>query len=356
MENSNNTNCCREFLFCVKLSYNTNMTASAKKMSLGQFFTKNDFWLKDHILEFIKSTNTEIAFDPFAGVGDLLNVAQKIGFTKTKGFDIDKNLNWKINDSLLNIPKIENSIIITNPPYLTNYSAKRKGIYKNVKKYFDLYNYDDIYQLAIEKCLINDFGIMIVPETFINSKFPKNRLVSITIIKESLFKDTEIPICVICFDNKNKSLDQIDIYKNNKMIGTLGYFEKMRLTPNKNIYLKFNSPRGQIALRAVDTTNPKNPISFMRPEEINYNLSNIKHSSRLITVIELGAEQEKIDKIIDFSNKLLFDFRKKTHDVLLSPFKGNKKNGERRRRLDYQTARAIIEEAHKKANPSLTLF
>ena len=101
------------------------MNAVIKKRSLGQFFTKNDFWLKDHVLEFIKSTNANIAFDPFAGGGDLLNVAQKIGFKKIKGLDIDKNLNWEINDSLLNIPKIKNSVTITNPPYLTNYSAKK---------------------------------------------------------------------------------------------------------------------------------------------------------------------------------------------------------------------------------------
>ncbi len=37
-----------------------------KKTSLGQFFTKRDFWMKGHIIEFIKSTNTTIAFDPFA--------------------------------------------------------------------------------------------------------------------------------------------------------------------------------------------------------------------------------------------------------------------------------------------------
>lgn len=332
------------------------MNAAAKKMSLGQFFTRNDFWLKDHILEFIKSTNAKIAFDPFAGGGDLLDVAQKIGFKKIKGLDIDKSLQWEINDSLLDIPKIKDSVIITNPPYLTNYSAKRKGVYEHVKKYFDLCNYDDIYQLAIEKCLVNDFGVMIIPETFINSKFPKNRLVSITIIEDQLFNDTENPICIICFDDKNKSYDQIDIYKNENLIGNLGYFEKMRRTPQKNIHLKFNAPQGQIALRAVDTTNPQKPISFMRPEEIDYDLADIKHSSRLITVIELNTKDEIIDSIISYSNKLLFDFRKKTHDVLLSPFKGNKKNGERRRRLDYQTARAILEEAHEKAQPSLTLF
>ena len=203
------------------------MNAVAKKRSLGQFFTKNGFWLKKHILEFIKATNTKLAFDPFAGGGDLLSVAKKIGFKEIKGLDIDKNLNWEFNDSLLNIPKIDNSIIITNPPYLTNYSAKRKGILENVKKYFEVCNYSDIYQLAIEKCLTNDYGLMIIPETFINSRFPKNRLVSITIIEDQLFNDTENPICIICFDDKNKTYDQIDIYKNENLIGKLGYFEKV---------------------------------------------------------------------------------------------------------------------------------
>src|SRR3989338_10814940 len=331
------------------------MNTVSKKRSLGQFFTKNDFWLKDHVLEFIKSTGATIAFDPFAGDGDLLKIARKIGFKKTKGFDIDKSLNWEQNDSLLNIPKIENSITITNPPYLSNYSAKRKGIYENVKKYFDICNYDDIYQLAIEKCLANDFGIMIIPETFINSRFPKNRLVSITIIEDQLFNDTENPICVICFDNKNKTYDQIDVYKNDELIGKLGYFEKMRRTPRKNIYMKFNAPKGQIALRAVDTTNPQKPISFMKPGEIDYDLADIKHSSRLITVIELEAKNDAIDKMIEYSNDSLVNFRKKTHDVLLSPFKGNKKNGERRRRLDYLTARAILEDAYEFANPDAKL-
>lgn len=332
------------------------MNAVVKKRSLGQFFTRNNFWLKGHIIEFIESTKATIAFDPFAGDGDLLNVAQKIGFKKIKGFDKDKSLNWEKNDSLLNIPKVDNSIIITNPPYLTNYSAKRKGIYGNVKKYFDSCNYDDIYQLAIEKCLVNDFGIMIVPETFINSKFPKHRLVSITIIEDQLFNDTENPVCVICFDKKNKSYDQIDVYKNDKLIGKLGYFEKMRKIPHKNTYMKFNCPKGQIALRAVDTTNPAKSIAFMLPGEMDYDLTTIKHSSRLITVIEIKTtNNEAINKIIKHSNKLLSDFRKKTNDVLLSPFKGNKKNGERRRRLDYVTARAFLEDAHDLANLDVRL-
>ncbi len=326
------------------------MKRSVKKQSLGQFFTRNDFWLKNHVLDFIKSTSAKIAYDPFAGNGDLLKVAKRIGFKKTLGLDIDEALNWKYNDSLLDIPRINDSIIITNPPYLTNYSAKRKGLYENVRKYFDFCKYDDIYQLAIEKCFANDFGVMIVPETFINSGFSKNRLRSITIIEDDLFGDTENPVCVICFDNRIKTYEQIDIYKNNELFGSLGYFEKMRRTPRKDVNIKFNSPEGQIALRAVDTTDPKRPISFMRREEIDYDLTSIKESSRLITVIELNIDNTVLDGVIERSNNLLCDFRKKTNDVLLSPFKGNKKNGERRRRLDYLTARSILEDAYEFAH------
>lgn len=333
------------------------MHITEKKVSLGQFFTKNHFWLKKHILDFIKSTNAKIAFDPFAGGGDLLKVAKELEFGETKGFDIDKTLNWEINDSLLNIPKINNSIIITNPPYLTNYSAKRKGVYENVRQYFNVCNYDDIYQLAIEKCLENnDFGIMIIPETFVNSSFPKHRLVSITIIEDLMFNDTENPICVICFNEKNKSYDNIEVYKNNDYVGRLGWFESMRKIPRKNIDIKFNTLNGQIALRAVDATGLEKPIQFMKPENIDYDLSTIKVSSRLITLIALKIKPCSVERVIDCSNKLLLDFRKRTSDVLLSPFKGNKKNGERRRRLDYQTARAILEEACEFVQPHATLF
>ncbi len=327
------------------------MNSAIKKRSLGQFFTKNHFWLKGHIVDFIKSTDRKIAFDPFAGNGDLLEAVRGIGFSETKGFDIDENLNWTINDSLLNIPKIKDAIIITNPPYLTNYSAKRKKIYSNVAKYFSSCDYDDVYKLALHKCLeSNDVGMVIVPETFINSRSPKNRLVSITIIEDMMFNDTENPICIICFNKEEKGLSGIKMYKNDKYLGTLEDFENMRKKPKKNISIKFNSLDGQIALRAVDATNINNPIQFISPENIDYDLSTIKVSSRLITLIKMDTDKGKLNKIIELSNEILQDFRKNSYDILLSPFKGNKKNGERRRRLDYKTARAILEEANTAAS------
>lgn len=324
-----------------------------KKKTLGQFFTKNNFWLKKHLIDFIHSTQADIAFDPFAGEGDLLRVLKELGIPKSIGFDIDRKLNWQYNDSLISIPTIKNSVIITNPPYLTNYSAKRKKIYGQVKKYFENCHHDDLYKLSIEKCFSNQYGIMIVPETFINSNFPKNRLVSITIIEDNLFNDTETPVCIICFDGREKDYSEIKVFKNDTELKSLAYYEQLRKKPTRNIQISFNEPKGNIALRAVDTTNPYKPIQFMKPEEIDYDLSTIKHSSRLITLINFKIEKKLLTPIINNSNQILEEFRFKTKDILLSPFKGNKNNGERRRRLDYTSARSILEEAYQSLQAKL---
>ena len=319
------------------------------KRVLGQYFTIEDKWLKPHIVDFILKSECDIVYDPFAGNGDIIQtITKRLRLKKCISLDIDKNLPHKINDSLINIPPKENAIIITNPPYLTNYSAKRRNIFQNVEKYFKITDYHDLYLLALENMLkAQEYVVAIIPETFINSSFKhKNRLYSITIIEEDCFGDTETPICVVCFDGKIKSFNKIKVYKNDTYLNTLDFFEKQRLKPQKNINIIFNDKNGQIALRAVDTTNPKNLIGFMHRKELDYNIDNIKNSSRSITIVKVkDLPNVKTGEFIKACNKILYNFRTKTDDVLLSPFKNNMKNGKRRRRLDYKTARAIMEKA-----------
>lgn len=331
------------------------------KRSLGQYYTIDDLWLKRQIENFINEINPDIAFDPFAGEGHLLDVANKLGIKEVVGLDKNRKLEWDYNDSLKNIPEIKNSIIITNPPYLTNYSAKRRNIYNSVGEYFLSSEYDDLYKIALEKSLENNkYIIAIVPETFINSKFPKNRLRHITILEENPFEDTEKPVCVVCFDDKIKDEKQIDIYKNEDYIGSLKKINSFRMTPKNNVDINFNDKEGKFALRAVDTTNPQNKIEFMRVEELDYDLKNIKVSSRLITVINIKENLSKKEEllIIERCNNFLKKLRKETEDVILSPFKGNDKNGKRRRRLDFRTARAILEKVYSEVKniKSKTLF
>ena len=49
---------------------------------------------------------------------------------------------------------------------------------------------------------------------------------------------------------------------------------------------------------------------------------------------------------INKCNKTLAHLRQITSDIMFSPFKGNMRNGCRRRRLDFKTCRAIIEKVY----------
>lgn len=321
------------------------------KITKGQFFTTDELWLKFQVIEFIKNSKCQIAFDPFAGEGHLLRCSQKYGIFETIGLDIDDRLGWKKNDSLKKIPHIENAIIITNPPYLSNYSAARKKVLSDVKQYFESSTYDDLYLIALDSMLESqDFVVAIIPETFINSDFKqKNRLSLITILEENPFEDTDTPVCVACFDNKIKSFEEIFVYKNEEKIATLGEIERLRPIANKNVKMKFNELDGWLALRAVDTTDPKNMIKFDFKENIDYDWKKgIKISSRLLSIIDIDVPLNDRKTFIEECNNVLNKLRNDSKDIILSPFKGNMKNGTRRRRLDFYTARAIIEETYNK--------
>lgn len=210
------------------------------KRELGQYFTKRDVWLKDNVKKFILDSKCKIAYDPFAGSGDLLKVATELGFKETIGLDIDKTLGWEYNNSLIEIPKIADAIIITNPPYLSNYSAKRKKI-SGVEQYFCKTEYDNLYLLALENMLkAEKYVVALIPETFVNSPFPKSKLHSVNILEENPFDDTENPICIACFDGRVKPESEIMIYKNSHFHSSLGALEAKRLKPKKNQGIIFN--------------------------------------------------------------------------------------------------------------------
>ena len=317
---------------------------------MGQFFTKDGLWLKPQVINFIKESNSSVAYDPFAGAGDLLRIAkEKCGFSKLVGLDIDDKLSWKRNDSLLNIPHIEDAIIITNPPYISNYSAARKGLALELKKYFATSEYNDVYLIALDRMVEAQKNIVaIIPETFINSNYRrKNLLSSITILEENPFDDTENPVVVACFDGNFKDLSEVKVYKNEIFINNLGSIENLRVKPTGIPNMMFNVPSGWLAVRCVDTTNPENMIKFDFKDNIEYDWENrIKVSSRLLTLVDIDIQDSDKKIFIQNCNNILSEIRKETSDIILSPFKGNMKNGQRRRRLDFMTCRAVIEKAY----------
>ena len=319
-----------------------------EKVALGQFFTKEYFWLKPQVVQFIVNSKASVAYDPFAGGGDMLFAVQnRLNFNIIKGLDIDVAQKWDINDSLKFIPHVQDAIIITNPPYLAKQSASRKKI--DFSEYFNNSIYDDIYLIALDKILdAQDYAVVIIPESFINSSFKrKNRLKSITILEENPFTDTENPVCVACFDNREKSFDEIQIFKNDRFVNSFQNIEDIRLAPTNSVKIKFNDPTGWLGLRAIDSTDDKTFIKFDFRQNIHYDWANrLKYSSRHMTLIEIDIPAKHRKVFIDKCNELTDEIREDSMDILLTPFKGNTKRGKRRRRLDFRLARAIMEHVY----------
>ena len=323
-----------------------------KKRTLGQFFTKGDCWLRPQIKRFIAASGAYIAYDPFAGDGCLLHKAREDidMITQIRGLDIDRSLGWEWNDSLEEIPHIDGAIIITNPPYISNYSARRKRINESLEKYFNKTDYDDVYLIALDRMLEAQNNVVaIIPETFINSSYrQKSKLSSVSILEENPFYDTDTPVVVVCFDGREKGYEEIAVYKDSSYVCTLRDLEESRIKPAGNVDMRFNARDGWLAVRCVDSTNPNDMLRFGFKKDIDYDWeSGIKASSRLLTLIDLDVPKEKRECFIMHCNKILNDIRNKSHDLILSPFKGNMKNGVRRRRLDFYTCRAIIEKAYE---------
>ena len=319
-----------------------------KKQNLGQFNTKNDVWLRPHIAQYIRDVGARTVVDPFAGAGDLLYAVNDMPWREVIGYDIDPSLGWPINDGLLDIPYHEDAIVITNPPYLAKNSANRNDF--EGYKYFEGNNYEDLYQIAIYRVLAKyEHAVFIIPETFFNSDFFHEFIDLYTVIEKNPFIDTDCPICVVCFHKDNDFTRystplNYKIYKNDAFLLDKWQLDDILRSFNSSVcaHLDFNNQNGALGLRAVDGVNLKDNIRFSHPKELDYDINNIKVSSRAITIIDIDGV-EITDDFIEQANYFLELLRFKTHDVILSPFKNNNKLGQRRRRLDYYWARKIIE-------------
>lgn len=319
----------------------------AKKTSTGSFFTKRDVWLTKPVQNFLEiaTKNNKNILDPYVGDGHLLDVCLETFNTSVAGFDI-RPTRYELNDSLIKIPNPKMAVIVTNPPYLAKYSAKRKGVFKDVQKYFES-GLEDLYQLALQKCLESStYTVAIIPETFLNSNFSKKYLSLACILEENPFEDTETPVCVACFDTSKSGSG--DLYIGDLFCGTYETIFAYRELVARDKNVEFNISTGRIALKAVDGSAPEDRIRFENAKNFKYSRENIKVSSRLLTYLEVShVGDSEIDGFIAECNKNLEKLRSDTFDLILSPFKGNNKVGRRRRRLDYSLARVIIAKSLK---------
>ena len=323
-----------------------------KKRASGRYYTRGNPFQLEPFQTWAKASNLEqqSVLEPFAGAKDIPRLidAAHLQCQDWTFFDIEPGTIGIVQrDTLADFPK-EFNVCITNPPWLARNSATRRGL-----PFPEATRYDDLYKYAIEQCLTHcGWVAAIIPEAFIRSGLFLERLhdfISLVPQREGkakketqkrdtsyMFEDTEHPVGLALFAPDATS--DVKIWQNNRFLGTMGELREHLPHPSSNRDIVFNDPSGNLGLIAIDNTVSAS-IRFCPPEELkDYP---IRVHCRSITKIGVPWCVD-----IDRLNTRLATVREKTHDVFLTAFKGIRRDGHYRRRLDWALTRAIIDTQH----------
>ena len=303
------------------------------KRSKGRYFTKGNPFNLPHFKKWAKQIqlSRQNILEPFAGANDIITNLQSLKLCRQfVSYDISPSHELvKQKDTIKQFPQ-GFSVCVTNPPWLARNSATRRLLpYPNTQ-------YDDLYKHCLSLCLENcDYVGAIIPASYLQSGLFRERLQSYTLLHQTLFTDTENPVCIALF-NKSKS-KKIKLYYDEKYLGVLNKLEEAKPIPKRNKGVRFNDPNGNLGFISFDGTK-ESTIRFCEIEEIqDYP---IKVSSRFIT--RISGDFDNVPKLIQKLNKEITCFREKTKDVFLTPFKGIRKDGQYRRRMEFSLARNFI--------------
>ena len=360
-----------------------------EKRATGRYYTRGNPFLLKPFRAWAATLNLDrqIALEPFAGDN---SIPQLISEARLKCrdwalFDIEPAAaEVQQRDTLADFPK-GFDVCITNPPWLARNSATRRGL-----PFPSDSRHDDIYKYALEKCLTHcQWVAAIIPEAFIRSGLFLHRLRDFVSLvpdvrgckprlpgdggkasplvngdvrgwkprlpgngetarlpedggKASpfMFADTEHPVGLALFGPAPTA--SVRIWRNNQLLGELAALRAYLPLPSRNRDIVFNEPNGNVGLIAIDNTVSAS-IRFCPPAALaGYP---VRYQGRSITKLNVPWQVD-----VAVLNAHLANIREKTHDVFLTAFKGLRRDGQYRRRLDWALARAIVDAAHSETS------
>lgn len=319
----------------------------SNKRELGQYYTiENPFNhpLFHEWMAFVDKDNQIL--EPFAGANNILKLVEESGYDLNWScYDISPSDNPVYECDITKQDTIENfpsgyETCITNPPYLGKSSASRRHIDYPWEE-------DDLYKVCMNLILDNcNYAALIIPESFITSDIHHKtentkRLWGVVSLTNKMFNDTNCPVCLAMFTPEGT--DNVQVYSNSSFLGTLAELQNVDITgyTTSNQWI-FNDKNGNIGVKTVDSqTEPD--CKFFHGEEIDPSL--IKISSRAFSRISGLPSEIDRDEFIHECNRILNEYREQTKDVMLTSFKGLRKDGKYRRRLDFKTVKCIMNKA-----------
>lgn len=324
------------------------------KRELGQYFTQENPFNHPLFSEWMVLTeinDDESILEPFAGANNIPKLMDESGYhNKWSCFDIDTSFEnvfpkYQVEkrDTIENFPK-GYRVCITNCPYLGKSSARRRKIKlpwddENVQY---PWNVDDLYKVCLNRMLDNcEYVAAIIPESFITANVHQDRLWGVISLTCKMFEDTDCPVCLALF--APSLFNEIKMFSNETYLGTFDELTSISLTGDTSYHeWKFNDKEGTVGVKTIDN-QITDDCKFFNGELINP--EDIKISSRAFT--RISGLPEKIDReeFFKLCNEILKNYRKATKDVLMTSFKGLRKDGKYRRRLDFRTVKCIMNKA-----------
>ena len=301
------------------------------KRSNGRYFTSGNPFQNIPFTDWarIAGLPDKPILEPFAGNNSLINMLADMGLcTRSSSFDIaPASEAVTLRDTLEDFPT-GYEICITNPPWLAKNSATVRGLP------YPECGHDDLYKCALNKCLDNcPYVAALIPESFIMAKQFQDRLHTFISLTTKMFNETAHPVGLALF--VPDPICDVDIWSGMNRIGRLSGIRKLRPEPLRGgADVQFNDPDGNVGLIALDNTREAS-IRFCDVEELSD--YKVKTTGRHITKLMVDGRIR-----IREWNKRIDAFREETHDVLMTCYKGIRKDGKYRRRCDWSLARGII--------------
>ena len=330
------------------------MRADSHKIRTGSFYTTMTNWYNKVVLEFFADLEYDSICDPYCGDGNLLLQFKDITrkqYLKTYGFDIKDSEktrasldHFEINNSLDSIPKIDNCLYITNPPWLNVViSRKMKMDTKDIEKYFD--EEPDLYMVAINRLF--ELGVPFI------GLFPYNLLTSnhhlkehfgkIILLSESPFSDTGALTCVGLY--RPDQSPSLEVWQDDKV--NYGFYRDIKAAvavPDYSINIKFNAKSGPILFRSVDMLEKDKRAEFFVYDEFMQARKNKPiRNSRLTCIIDLDLDGIDLHTFVKTLNKNLETYRSTPDELLNTSFLEKTKYGTYRKMIGLKVARALIE-------------
>jgi hypothetical protein len=311
-------------------------STSVSKRQHGQYFTLRNPFNHPEFDAWARRAGLpeETLIEPFAGANNIVRMLQDKDLCRCfVSYDIEPAADEVVRRDVFKSYPEDKGVVVTNPPYMAKNSAKRRGLSFPDTAFADLYLY------SLDLMLQNtDYVAAIVPAAIGTTRHFRDRLTHVISLPFSdMFGDTDHPVCLALFEPKS---DVVKFWSWTTYLGSEDAIRSAIPDLPSPVRVVFNDPQGILGLRAVDGTSGPS-IRFCRGEEIAS--SEIKHSSRSITRMSVdGLDEANLDAVISHANSHLEKIRNITMDVTLTPFKGIRKDGSFRRRLDFKTAKIIL--------------